>query len=148
VPAAALVVIALALGTVEGLREEPKPPYREAADWISDRSGAGDPVLQVGLIDYGSLDLHLDQPFRLFKQGCERPITGPGQLLTAGIRCSGGDEGFARAVRGARQRVMIVAYGRAGRLDIPGLSEGFRQVSVRRFDHEQFPLEVQEFARR
>lgn len=148
VPAAVLTMLALALGTVELFRESPKPPYRQAADWIAERSGPGDPVLQVGLIDYGSLDLHLEQPFELYKQGCARPTTEPGQILTAGINCTGGEEGFNRALRGARERVMVVTYGSAGRLDVPGLSEGFRRVSSRLFDHGQFPIEVREFARR
>ena len=147
-PAAALVTVALALGTVALLREPPKPPYRQAADWIAERSRPGDPVLQVGLIDYGSLDLHLEQPFELYKQGCEQPTTEPGQILTAGIDCTGGDEGFERALGGARERVMVVTYGSAGRLDVPGLSDGFRRVSSRLFDHGQFPIEVREFARR
>ena len=148
VPAAALVAIALALGTVELVRETPKPPYREAADWIAERSGPGDPVLQVGLIDYGSLDLHLEQPFALYKQGCARPTTEAGQILTAGINCTGGEEGFRQALHGARERVMVVTYGSAGRLDVPGLAEGFRRVSKRLFDHGQFPIQVREFARR
>ncbi len=148
VPAAVLTMAAFAIGTVELFRESPKPPYRQAADWIAERSGPGDPVLQVGLIDYGSLDLHLEQPFELYKQGCARPTTEPGQILTAGINCTGGEEGFERALRQARERVMVVTYGSAGRLDVPGLSEGFRRVSIRLFDHGQFPIEVREFARR
>jgi hypothetical protein len=43
---------------------------------------------------------------------------------------------------------MVVTYGSAGRLDIAGLSEGFRRVATRQFDHGQFPIEVREFARR
>jgi hypothetical protein len=148
VPAAVLTMAALAVGTIEPVGESPKPPYREAADWIGERSEPGDPVLQVGLIDYGSLDAHLERPFRLYKQGCERPTTRPGQILTAGIHCTGGEEGFARALREARRRVMVVTYGSAGRLDIPRLAEGFRRVAARHFDHGQFPIEVREFARR
>jgi 4-amino-4-deoxy-L-arabinose transferase-like glycosyltransferase len=147
-PATALVATALAIGTVELLRDPPKPPYDEAAAWIAGRSAPGDPVLQVGLIDYGSLDAHLERPFRLYKQGCEAPTTGPGQILTSGIHCTGGDEGFRRAVETARKHVMVVTYGSAGRLDIPGLSRGFRLVATREFEHGQFPIEVREFARR
>jgi mannosyltransferase len=148
VPAAVLTIAALALGTVELYRETPKPPYRQAAEWVDDRRGPGDPVLQAGLIDYGSLDAHLDRPFRLFKQGCADPTTEPGQILTAGIDCTGGEEGFRRAVREARRHVFVVTYGSAGRLDIPGLAVGFRRVRARLFDHGQFPIEVREFARR
>lgn len=147
-PAGVLIAAALAIGTFEAIDESPKPPYRQAAEWIGDRSGPGDPVLQVGLIDYGSLDAYLERPFELYKQGCERPTTRPGQILTAGILCTGGEEGFARAVRTAREHVMVVTYGSAGRLDIPGLAQGFRRVAARRFDHGQFPIEVREFARR
>jgi mannosyltransferase len=148
VPAAVLTMAALALGTVELYRESPKPPYRQAAAWIAERSGRGDPVLQVGLIDYGSLDVHLEQPFKLYKQGCARPTTEPGQILTAEISCTGGEEGFERALREARHRVMVVTYGSAGRLDVPGLRQNFHRVSARLFEHGRFPIEVREFARR
>jgi hypothetical protein len=148
VPAAVLTIAALALGTAELYRETPKPPYREAAAWVDERRGPGDPVLQAGLIDYGSLDAHLDQPFMLYKQGCADPTTEPGQILTSGITCTGGDEGFRRAVRDARRRVFVVTYGSAGRLGIPGLAGGFRRVATHLFEHEQFPIEVREFARR
>jgi hypothetical protein len=147
-PAAVLVMVALGVGTVETLGESPKPPYREAADWIGERSGPPDPVLQVGLIDYGSLDAHLEQPFELYKQGCSEPATEPGQILEAGIRCSGGEQGFVRATREAARRVMVVTYGSAGRLEIPGLAGRFRLAQVRRFEHRQFPIEVREYARR
>jgi uncharacterized membrane protein len=147
-PGGALVLAALALGTYQTLDESPKPPYREAADWIGEHSGPGDPVLQVGLIDYGSLDAHLEQPFQLYKQGCAEPVTAPGQILESGIRCSGGDAGFRRATREANRRVMVVTYGSAGRLDIPGLAGRFRFAGVRRFEHGQFPIEVREYARR
>ena len=60
VPAAALTIAALALGTVELYREQPKLAYNDATAWIDDRRGPGDPVFQVGLIDYGSLDAYLD----------------------------------------------------------------------------------------
>jgi mannosyltransferase len=147
-PAAALVVAGLAIGTFEALGESPKPPYREAADWIGERSGPGDPVLQVGLIDYGSLDIHLRQPYELYKQGCSEPVTGPGQILNSEIRCEGGDAGFERATRESARRLMVVTYGSAGRLDIPGLRGAFRLAAVRRFAHGQFPIEVREYARR
>ena len=147
-PAAVVTIAALALGTVQLYRETPKPPYKEAAGWVDDRRGPGDPVLQVGLIDYGSLDAHLDEPFRLYKQGCADPTTEPGQILTAGITCTGGDEGFRRAVREARRRIFVVTYGSAGRLGIPGLARGFRPVSIHLFEHEQFPIQVREFERR
>jgi len=146
--AAVVTIAALALGTAELYRETPKPPYREAAAWVDERRGPGDPVLQAGLIDYGSLDAHLGEPFRLYKQGCADPTTQPGQILTAGIDCGGGDEGFRRAVSEARRRLFVVTYGSAGRLDIPGLAAGFHRVSTRLFQHEQFPIEVREFARR
>jgi mannosyltransferase len=148
VPAAALVVAALAIGTFEALGESPKPPYREAADWIGERSGPGEPVLQVGLIDYGSLDVHLRQPYELYKQGCPEPVTGPGQILNSEIRCEGGDAGFERATRESARRLMVVTYGSAGRLDIAGLRGAFRLAAVRRFAHGQFPIEVREYARR
>jgi hypothetical protein len=147
VTAAAVIIAALAVGTVELYRETPKPPYKQAAAWVDDRRGPGDPVLQAGLIDYGSLDAHLDQPFRLYKQGCADPTTEPGQILTAGIDCTGGDEGFRRAVSQARRRIFVVTYGSA-RLDIPGLAEGFHRVDTHLFEHGQFPIEVREFARR
>jgi hypothetical protein len=147
-PAAVLVMAALAIGTFEALGESPKPPYREAADWIGERSGPQDPVLQVGLIDYGSLDAHLEQPFELYKQGCSEPATQPGQILESRIRCSGGEEGFLRATREADRRMMIVTYGSAGELDIPGMAGRFRLAAVRRFEHGQFPIEVREYARR
>jgi hypothetical protein len=147
-PAAFLTIAALALGTVELYRESPKPPYRQAADWIDERIGPGDPVLQVGLIDYGSLDAHLEQPFTLYKQGCAEPTTEPGQILTGEVTCSGAEESFERALRAARRRVMVVTYGSAGRLEIPGLAEDFRRVAVRLFQHGQFPIQVREYARR
>jgi mannosyltransferase len=148
VPAAVLVTVALAIGTVEALGESPKPPYRQAADWIGEHSGPGDPVLQAGLIDYGSLDVHLNQPYELYKQGCSEPVTEPGQILNSEIRCEGGDAGFRRATREAARKVMVVTYGSAGRLDIPGLRSGFRLAAVRRFAHGQFPIEVREYPRR
>jgi hypothetical protein len=148
VAATVVTVAALALGTGELYRETPKPPYKQAAAWVDARRGPGDPVLQAGLIDYGSLDAHLDEPFRLYKQGCAEPTTEPGQILTAGIHCSGGDEGFRRAVSEARRRIFVVTYGSAGRLGIPGLAAGFDRVSAHLFEHEQFPIEVREFARR
>jgi Dolichyl-phosphate-mannose-protein mannosyltransferase len=148
VPAAVLVTAALAIGTVEALGESPKPPYRQAADWIGEHSGRGDPVLQAGLIDYGSLDVHLKQPYELYKQGCSEPVTEPGQILNSEIRCEGGEGGFRRATHEAARKVMVVTYGSAGRLDIPGLREGFRLAALRRFAHGQFPIEVREYARR
>jgi hypothetical protein len=148
VSAGVLVMAALAIGTAQSLDESPKPPYRQAADWIGDHGGPGDPVLQAGLIDYGSLDVHLKQPYELYKQGCSEPVTEPGQILNSEIRCQGGDAGFRRATREAARKVMVVTYGSAGRLDIPGLREGFRLAAVRRFAHGQFPIEVREYARR
>jgi Dolichyl-phosphate-mannose-protein mannosyltransferase len=146
--AAALTIAALALGTVELYREQPKLAYNDATAWIDDRRGPGDPVFQVGLIDYGSLDAYLDKPFRLYKQGCADPITEPGQILVAGIRCTGGEEGFRRALSEGPRRVFVVAYGRAGRLDIPGLAEGYHRVSEHLFEHGLFPIEVRQYARR
>jgi hypothetical protein len=146
--AAVVTIAALALGTAELYRETPKPPYREAAEWVDDRRGPGDPVLQVGLIDYGSLDAHLDEPFRLYKQGFTDPTTEPGQILTGEIRRTGGEAGFRRAVRTARLRVFVVTYGSAGRLGIPGLARGFRRVASHLFEHGQFPIQVREFTRR
>ena len=75
-------------------------------------------------------------------------MTEPGQILNSEIRCEGGDAGFRRATREAARKVMVVTYGSAGRLDIPGLREGFRLAAVRRFEHGQFPIEVREYARR
>jgi hypothetical protein len=147
VAAAVVTFAALAVGTVQLYRETPKPPYRQAAAWVDDRRGPDDPVLQVGLIDYGSLDAHLDRPFRLFKQGCAAPTTEPGQILLAGITCTGGEEGFRRAVGEEPPHLFVVTYGSAGRLDIPGL-EGYRRTATRLFEHGQFPIEVREFARR
>lgn len=148
VSAGVLMMAALAIGTAQALDESPKPPYRQAADWIGEHSGPGDPVLQAGLIDYGSLDVHLKQPYELYKQGCSEPVTEPGQILNSEIRCQGGDAGFRRATREAARKVMVVTYGSAGRLDIPGLHEGFRLAALRRFAHGQFPIEVREYARR
>jgi Dolichyl-phosphate-mannose-protein mannosyltransferase len=147
-PAAILTIAALALGTVELYREQPKLAYNDAAAWIDARRGPGDPVFQVGLIDYGSLDAHLDEPFRLYKQGCADPTTEPGQILVAGIRCSGGEEGFRRAVSGAPRHVFVVAYGHAGRLDIPGLAERYKRASVHLFERGLFPIEVRQYSRR
>ena len=147
-PAAILTIAALALGTVELYREQPKLAYNDATAWIDERRGPDDPVFQVGLIDYGSLDAHLHQPYRLYKQGCADPITEPGQILVAGIRCTGGEEGFRRALSEAPRRVFVVAYGQAGRLDIPGLAEGYDRVKEHLFEHGLFPIEVRQYARR
>jgi mannosyltransferase len=148
VVAALVTIAALALGTAELYREPPKGPYTEAANWLDERRGPGDPVLQAGLIDYGSLDAHLRLPFRLYKQGCAEPTTAPGQILLGRIECTGGDEGFKKALRQARRHVFVVTYGDGGRLDIPGLASDFRLVTSRMFEHERLPLEVREFARR
>jgi Dolichyl-phosphate-mannose-protein mannosyltransferase len=148
VPAAIVTIVALALGTVELYREQPKLAYNDAAAWIDERRGPGDPVLQVGLIDYGSLDAHLDEPFRLYKQGCADPTTEPGQILVSGIRCTGGDEGYRRALAGTPRHVFVVAYGQAGRLDIPGLARGYDRASAHLFEQGLFPIQVREYARR
>lgn len=148
VPATALIVAALAIGTLEAYGENPKPPYREAAQFINERTRPGDPVIQLGLlVDYGSLDVQLEKPFRLYKQFCERAVTDGGQIITAEVRCSGQDP-LERVVREAPRRIMVVTYGSPGRIDLPGLAENFRLAQVRRFGHAQFPLEVREYARR
>lgn len=148
VPAAALLLAGLAVGTLRAHVESPKPQYREAARFIDERRGPGDPILQLGLlIDYGSLDVQLDQPFELHKQFCDEPVTDDGQIITGQVRCTGGDE-LERAVREAPRRVMVVTYGTPDAVEIPGLAEGFRLAEVRSFDHEQFPIQVREYARR
>jgi len=146
--ATALVVGALAIGTFEAFGENPKPPYREAAHFINERTRPGDPVIQLGLlVDYGSLDVQLERPFRLYKQFCERPVTDGGQILTGEVRCRGHDP-LERVVREAPRRIMVVTYGSSGDIDLPGIAENFRLAQLRRFNHAQFPLEVREYARR
>ena len=148
VPATALVVAALAVGNFEAFGENPKPPYREAAQFIDARTRPGDPVIQLGLlVDYGSLDVQLERPFKLYKQFCERAVTDGGQILTGEVRCSGQDP-LERVVRDAPRRIMVVTYGSPGHIDLPGLAENFRLAQLRKFGHAQFPLEVREYARR
>lgn len=146
VAASALVLAGLCLGTAEIVLNPAKPPYREAARFVDERTAVGDPVLQVGLLDYGSLDVQLERPFRLYKQGCSEPVTGPGQILKGEVRCGGGEQGFERALREADHRLVLVTYGSAGALPVPGLADRFRLRDRRVFEHGLFPLEVREYA--
>jgi hypothetical protein len=105
-------------------------------------------VIQLGLlVDYGSLDVQLERPFKLYKQFCERPVTDVGQILTGQVRCSGQDP-LERVVREAPRRIMVVTYGSPGDIDLPGLAENFRLTQLRKFGHAVFPLEVREYTRR
>jgi Dolichyl-phosphate-mannose-protein mannosyltransferase len=141
-----LVLAGLALGAVRVVVWSPKPPIREAARHIDARAAPRDPVL-VYIFDFGSIDAALTPPFLLYRDGCPEPATGPGQLLTAEVRCEGAATGFDSAARRPSRRLFVLAP--AGpRPAIPELRGRWRLQGSRAFENHFYPLQVLEYARR
>jgi 4-amino-4-deoxy-L-arabinose transferase-like glycosyltransferase len=119
---AAALLAACAVGTAHVLTDERRPGYRASAMEINDAATPGDPVLETVLFDVGMLEVHLERSFTLYRLGCERPITAPGQNLTGEVRCFGGPEAARRTLAGA------VGAARGGQLFVVGSRAGPQPV--------------------
>jgi len=129
---AAALLAACAVGTVQILTGERRPAYRAVAAEVNAASRPGDAVLETVRFDVGMLEVNLERPFALYRIGCERPFTAPGQALTGQIACRGGAEAaerslrdVARAARGGRLFVVSSEAGPAP--DVPGFRLEERQ---------------------
>jgi Dolichyl-phosphate-mannose-protein mannosyltransferase len=132
-----LLLAACAVGTVHILTDERRPGYRDAAAEINVDAKPGDRVLETVLFDVGMLEVNLKQPFRLYRVGCERPITAPGQQLMGRLSCGGlyrSRRSARDVVRAARGRQLFVVSSQIGpQATIPGLERGFRLVDTHSF---------------
>jgi hypothetical protein len=131
IAAAACLVVGLGLGTARTFDDFRRPPFRAAADYIDAHATAGQPVLESGFFDPGSLEAHLDPPRPVFRVDCSNASTGPGQILTARVHCGRKGSGVAPARTAGRRagRLWLVSWGGP-----PAAQPGFTRVSLRRFD--------------
>jgi hypothetical protein len=131
-----LLLAACAVGTFHIVTDERRPGYRDAAAFINDSARPGDPVMETVVFDVGMLEVNLRKPFELYRVGCERPITAPGQQLTGKLVCGGLErsrQSVADAVRAARGGQLFVVSSEIGpRGTIPGL-ERFKLQETRTF---------------
>ena len=106
-------------------------------------------MLETVPFDVGMLEVHLEQPFALYRLGCERPITAPGQNLTGQVRCFGGPDAARRTVAAAaaaaRGERLFVVGSRAGPQPVLGEAlDGFRLERRSRFGGLD-PLELRRY---
>jgi hypothetical protein len=142
----ALLLGGLTLGAVRAIERDPKPPFREAADFIEQRGTPGDPILE-SVFDFGAFEAQLEPPFRIWRTGCLPVVTHAGQAFEAGqMRCTGTPLAFERGVREAGSRLFIVAPPSAPAPE--PLGKGWRVKASRTFDHPVLPIEVVEYVRR
>jgi hypothetical protein len=145
--ATALVVAGLAVGTARLISWTTKPPFRAAAEYIDERGGTGDPIIAT-VLDLGSLETELRQPFAVYRAGCVEPLTQPGQLLNAEVRCTGtGEQTMERASKAARGRLFVLSP-RAAPPPQQLLEGGWEPRATRELPNRYFPYEVTELVRR
>ena len=142
----ALLLGGLALGAVRAIDRDPKPPFREAADFIEERGAPRDPILEA-IFDYGSLEAEVEPPFRIWRYGCLPAITRSGQVFEKGqFTCTGTPAAFEHAVSAADDRLFLVTP--PGAPPPPALRNGWRVAASRTFEDPLIPMAVLEYVRR
>jgi Dolichyl-phosphate-mannose-protein mannosyltransferase len=145
--ATALVIAGLSVGVARLVAWNPKPPFRDAAGHIDAATAPGDPVLEA-TIDFGTLEAELEPPFRLYKEGCEDVVSGPGQVLVGDVRCGTGRGGFVTAARAPARRAFVLTDPGRPQPVAPELERDWRLSGSRTFEHRYRPLRVLEYERR